>query len=1111
MKISDIQCGKSTLLELVPETREDFGPIIAMTEVEIYSSGLESEVLLRAEREAWAVRGINAHHQELLSSLMERALPRVAWVASREPRDAKLAAKSLTLEIREFRSENIWPQPVDFGVDEKVVDDIRSKRKSLSSISDVIAWLEKRVLVTDPGGTTRVVLSSSPNPQADPLSAFRLYGQGWFVDIAPDTDDRLLVTRVIEAKRPQGDDERRPLLLVRGQFRFVDHTVAGQFRGTARSELDQIVAEAGSYLAVWRDYNKLERRSILRRAREFGWLHYDSRTELSDGRWRFRLKSDERMDACMRALEDSEAVDLEAAEHPPPELTEPFNVDTDQEDSNGQGRIFAGECVGYDRQRLTLDLRPPAGNDEDRNPPPDRGVLFISLGGDRTRLKRRRKAQASIASAECPMPQLGLLIEGKVVPERRRRGEKPMSTAAREAFGGEPTGRQIEALKIALNTPDIALIQGPPGTGKTRTIAALQARLSELAKETDGVSGRFLLSSYQHDAVENVANATQVFGLPAIKVGRKRGQADESDGFERWRKDRIDAVRAKLATVAELPASEALRRCGDLVVGYLYAPSRSEDVAGLLTVVREIAAPHVSPGVTDHLLELSQRLRCSAAPHGDADPDVEQALNAVRGLRCSQAAFSDDGDSQARKVLRRLQRLSVLTKEQEALLEQAASWDSNSDATPEFLPALALLQNDLIGRLTPDERPLNAPRVSVDVEQALGSTIDALREVVRSSRGGVAAVLYEFLDDLENDRSGTHEAVERYTVSLAATCQQAVGYQMNQLKGENNVFETVIVDEAARANPLDLFIPMALAERRIILVGDHRQLPHILDREIEDDLDSDVLDKTRDMLRTSLFQRLFSQLRDREQTDGIKRTVTLDVQYRMHPVLGDFISNTFYVPHGEGFSSGRRPEEFVHHLKRYGNAVAAWVEVPLGKGAEGGVQSKIRIVEAHWIANEAHRIMTERPELSVGVISFYSAQVNEILKQMEPLGMTKLDDGSYRIHELWKTTRSDSGKLTERLRVGTVDAFQGKEFDVVLLSMTRSNDLAADQPKLLRRKYGHLMLENRLCVAMSRQKRLLIVVGDSGMLKSEQAALAVPGLMRFLELCGRADGVRLHA
>jgi len=155
--------------------------------------------------------------------------------------------------------------------------------------------------------------------------------------------------------------------------------------------------------------------------------------------------------------------------------------------------------------------------------------------------------------------------------------------------------------------------------------------------------------------------------------------------------------------------------------------------------------------------------------------------------------------------------------------------------------------------------------------------------------------------------------------------------------------------------------------------------------------------------------------------------------------------------------------------------------------------------------------MSERPDYSIGVITFYSAQVNELMRRMEPLGMTEqLEDGSYRIQETWKTTRAESGNLKERLRVGTVDAFQGKEFDAVLLSMTRSNDLAADQPKSLRRKYGHLMLENRLCVAMSRQQRLLIVVGDGGMLKGEQAEKAIPGLVRFMELSGGEHGVRIH-
>lgn len=1108
MKISDIERGKPTSLWVSATSTDDFGGIAALSEVGLFSSDLESEALMRAGEQAWSIAGTDAHQEELLRGILLRGLPRVSWVVAREPNDPKVAARSLIIEVREFPSELYWPEPTDFGVDEKLVEHVRMKRRNLISISDVIAWLEEQILMKDQDGSTRALLSGSPDPQADQRGAFRLYGNGWAIDVKRVADDRLQVTRVVEARRAQSDDERRPILLVRGNFRFVDHTVAGRFRGAARSELDQIVQNAGSYLGIWLEYNKVERRNILRSARQFGWLSYDSRKPLADGRWRFHLRNDERLEDCVRSLEESESVELEAATSPPAELTEATESESD-DIPRGTRRIFAGLCVGHDRRRLTLDIRPPVWNEEGQSPPPDSGVLFVSLSGDQRRLERRRKAQALIASAECPMPQLGLLIEGMPVPIRRGKKEDPEYGAAREACGGEPTGRQMEALKVALNTPDIALIQGPPGTGKTRVIAALQVCLSEISKKTEGVSGRYLLTSYQHDAVENVASVTQVFGLPAIKLGRRRGQTDEADGFERWRQERVDAVRAKLATCDEMPASAALRRCRDLAVGYLQAPSRADDVAVLLTAVREIATPHVPPGVSDRLLELAQQLLRPTHVSEGGNAEVEQALNAVRGLRCTAAAFSDDGNHQARKALRRLQRLAILEPEEEVLLEKAASWDAEIE--PDFLPALEKIQGLLIDRLLPDERPASAPTIREDVEMALGAAVDALRETVRSSRGGVAPVLHEFCDDLENDRKGAREAVETYTVVLAATCQQSVGYEMNQRKGENNVFDTVIVDEAARANPLDLFIPMALAERRIILVGDHRQLPHILDHEIENDLESDASEKTKEMLGKSLFQRLFAQLRERERMDGIKRTVTLDVQYRMHPVLGDFVSETFYAPHGEGFSSGRSPEDLAHDLVRYDGAVAAWADLPLGHGSEGGGQSKSRITEAKWIAQEAHRIMTERPDLSVGVISFYSAQVNEILRQMCPLEMTEQsDDGAYHIHDSWKTTREASGKLTERLRVGTVDAFQGKEFDVVLLSMTRSNDFPANSPKLLRRKYGHLMLENRLCVAMSRQKRLLIVVGDSGMLKGEQAVEAIPGLIQFLKLCSGDHGIQFH-
>jgi superfamily I DNA and/or RNA helicase len=98
--------------------------------------------------------------------------------------------------------------------------------------------------------------------------------------------------------------------------------------------------------------------------------------------------------------------------------------------------------------------------------------------------------------------------------------------------------------------------------------------------------------------------------------------------------------------------------------------------------------------------------------------------------------------------------------------------------------------------------------------------------------------------------------------------------------------------------------------------------------------------------------------------------------------------------------------------------------------------------------------------------------------------------------------------------VGTVDAFQGKEFDIVLLSVVRSNRKTLPQSeasdevfeKAANSKYGHLRLSNRMNVAMSRQRSLLIAVGDRGMAEGIGAEKAVPALNAFLQLCQGENG-----
>ena len=87
------------------------------------------------------------------------------------------------------------------------------------------------------------------------------------------------------------------------------------------------------------------------------------------------------------------------------------------------------------------------------------------------------------------------------------------------------------------------------------------------------------------------------------------------------------------------------------------------------------------------------------------------------------------------------------------------------------------------------------------------------------------------------------------------------------------------------------------------------------------------------------------------------------------------------------------------------------------------------------------------------------------------------------------------------------------EFDVVFLSMVRTlpqnwSPKGDDREKQARASFGHLCLYNRLNVSMSRQKKLLVVVGDTGSLRHQLAVDFVPGLVDFLKLC-REQGMVL--
>jgi hypothetical protein len=1102
MRVSDVQSGLVYTVEVEQRERTSFTgtDILAVkNEVFLYQPENTGEILLRHSKEdIWEIKGTDQKNKNILQGIIERNLPRLCWVASILP---KKSPTTLMIQIHEFPQKLLLPDDLQIGIDEKIIEDIRDRHlKKKEPVEKIIGWLTGQFLLPElkEDGGKRALLQAGKLIHNSLENTFRLYGTGRTINIRRNSNDKLIIDSIQRARQPKDYNEQRPIVLVEAKFSFCDISVAGTIRKDARNELDSIVEKSESYLALWKDYNQLEIDSIVDKAQQFQWVSYHKYEFLPNGNYRFHLVPENHLEQSLRMLIEATNFSVEASEYQPN-----FSID---KESKSQTKSFVGQVENVSLSRTTIDIVP--ANPDDDLSPSKKGFLFISLQGDVIRLTRRNKAEQLIRTAQCPMPQLGLILENQHVPTRRTRQYKPLSPDTKKVFNGSPTSRQQEALQVALNTPDIALIQGPPGTGKTKVISALQVRLAEISEDSgNSVSHRLLLTSYQHDAVENAAEKSVVFGLPAVRIGGKTQGNEAEDNIDRWRRSRIESLEAELAGFPELPESSNLRDVQNRVTSYILTPGTREQTATLIKEIFELTKGKIKGELSDKLLEYKSRLsKGYNLQDTENSEERDLALKAVKSIRIQLVAFSDDGPLKAMKALRRLEPLQILDASQKQLLQDAGDW--MEEETPSFLDELALLRDQLLEQLIPQQIPVTTPIADPEIEQLLNQVRDEMYQRVRQSKSGVEAVLSDYLEDLKTDPEGVREMLRDYTVVLAATCQQSSGKQMQSVTGSSEaVFETVIVDEAARANPLDLFIPMSKAERRIILVGDHRQLPHILEEDIERQLGQST-EATKNALRKSLFERLFVQMKELEKHDGIKRTVTLDAQYRMHPTLGDFVSRTFYEYHGEPpIRAGRVEEEFIHNLPGYENTVAAWINVPLNAGKEIQGRSKSRPVEAKRIAQELKQLIDHDTRLTFGIIAFYSAQVTEVWKALCKVGIAEItDEGNYQIASAYRETRNHEGKIVERLRVGTVDAFQGKEFDVVFLSITRSNDINPVNEELYPKKYGFLMLENRLCVAMSRQQRLLITVGDLEMVKAENAPLAVRELVDFYQLCQQSDG-----
>lgn len=256
------------------------------------------------------------------------------------------------------------------------------------------------------------------------------------------------------------------------------------------------------------------------------------------------------------------------------------------------------------------------------------------------------------------------------------------------------------------------------------------------------------------------------------------------------------------------------------------------------------------------------------------------------------------------------------------------------------------------------------------------------------------------------------------------------------------VFDYLIIDEAAKATFPELLISIIRA-KKIILVGDHKQLPPVLDENLikgcKEEFNENNIDANK--LYTGIFYRLFNHLDNRNKQ-------TLKTQYRMHPIIGSMVSEMFY---DNEIANGVTVEERIHNIKEYDNLAIVWIntsncenksEEELSKTYRNTLESNIVREQLKMINNYSNK------DIEVGVITPYSAQKDLIRKEIKHINLQNI-----------------KGEVA----VNSVDAFQGGQKDVIIYSTVRSNS---------NNKIGFLKSEERLNVAFSRAKKLLIIIGD---------------------------------
>lgn len=287
------------------------------------------------------------------------------------------------------------------------------------------------------------------------------------------------------------------------------------------------------------------------------------------------------------------------------------------------------------------------------------------------------------------------------------------------------------------------------------------------------------------------------------------------------------------------------------------------------------------------------------------------------------------------------------------------------------------------------------------------------------------------LKQLQSSIFNTEQALIDEAQVVCTTCVGASDWRLQGIP-----FRLVLIDESTQATEPEVLIPIVKGAKQVILVGDHQQLGPV------------ILDKNAGEagLKQSLFERLIALGH---------LPIRLEVQYRMHPALSEFSSNVFYEGSLQnGVTSEQRawrglsfpwpvPDCPMMFWANYGK-----------EEISGSGNSYLNRVEAMNVEKIITKLFRDgvRPD-QIGVITPYEGQRAYIVQYMQ-----------------MNSTLLEKKEQYAEVEISSVDAFQGREKDFIILLCVRANDAQA---------IGFLRDPRRLNVALTRAKYGLIILGNA--------------------------------